>query len=212
MFTSTPGSYTGPVPMVVHVHGAHVEEDSDGYAEAWYLPNAANIPSGFFTVGSMYDEFKAKAEGRYGQAWTPGSAVFQYPNDQRATTLWYHDHTLGMTRLNVYAGPAGFYNIRGGPDDLPAGVLPGPGPCVVTARDEILRNPARHPGPLLQRGRLAVLPGHREFFDGFAGPVYPGPATSPRSGTRRLSATRWSSTATPGRSSMSSRAGTASAF
>ena len=40
-----------------------------------------------------------------------------YPNDQRATTLWYHDHTLGMTRVNVYAGPAGFYLIRGGPDD-----------------------------------------------------------------------------------------------
>ncbi len=34
----------------------------------------------------------------------------------RASTIWYHDHALGMTRLNVYAGPAGFYIIRGGPD------------------------------------------------------------------------------------------------
>ena len=40
-----PGPYTGPVPMVSHVHGAvGVGDDSDGYAEAWYLPNAARRP------------------------------------------------------------------------------------------------------------------------------------------------------------------------
>src|SRR6266511_4362389 len=44
-FTETPGPYTGPVPMVTHVHGAvGVADDSDGYAEAWYLPAAKNIP------------------------------------------------------------------------------------------------------------------------------------------------------------------------
>ena len=36
--------------------------------------------------------------------------------------LWYHDHTLGMTRVNVYAGPVGFYCIRGGPSDVPPGL------------------------------------------------------------------------------------------
>ncbi len=36
-----------------------------------------------------------------------GYADFVYRNDQPATTLWYHDHALGMTRNNVYAGPAG---------------------------------------------------------------------------------------------------------
>lgn len=47
-------------------------------------------------------------------AWiTPGnSALFDYPNLQNGTTLWYHDHALGITRLNVYAGLAGFYIIR----------------------------------------------------------------------------------------------------
>ena len=35
-----------------------------------------------------------------------------YPNCQPSTTLWYHDHALGITRLNVYAGLAGFYLIR----------------------------------------------------------------------------------------------------
>ncbi len=62
--------------------------------------------------------------------------MFQYPNDHRASTLWYHDHTLGMTRANVYAGPAGFYLVRGGPDDEvidsrdgTTAVLPGPAPA-----------------------------------------------------------------------------------
>jgi FtsP/CotA-like multicopper oxidase with cupredoxin domain len=39
------------------------------------------------------------------------SAVFDYPNAQRGATIWYHDHALGATRLNVYAGLAGFYLI-----------------------------------------------------------------------------------------------------
>ena len=43
--------------------------------------------------------------------------TFTYLNDQPSTTLWYHDHALGMTRVNVYAGPAGYWLIRD-----PAGV------------------------------------------------------------------------------------------
>ena len=44
--------------------------------------------------------------------------------------MWYHDHTLGMTRANVYAGPAGFYLLRGGPGDAVQGTLPGPAPAL----------------------------------------------------------------------------------
>ena len=52
-FSSTPGPYTGPVPMVTHVHGAvGVGDESDGYTEAWYLPAANNIPSGYATEGT----------------------------------------------------------------------------------------------------------------------------------------------------------------
>lgn len=55
--------------------------------------------------------------------------TYEYANVQEATTLWYHDHALGITRLNVYAGLAGFYWLRddrdtgrpGNPLGLPAG-------------------------------------------------------------------------------------------
>ena len=60
-------------------------------------------PDGYARVGSHYQPFRAKFQRLHGQAWTPGAAVFQYDNDQPASTLWYHDHTLGMTRVNVYA-------------------------------------------------------------------------------------------------------------
>jgi spore coat protein A len=127
---SDPTPYTGPVPIVTHLHGGHSGEESDGFTEAWYLPAARNIPAGFARVGSFYERFRAEAQRLYGQAWTPGSAVFQYDNDQRAATMWYHDHTLGMTRSNVYAGPAGFYLLRGGPADAVVGTLPGPAPAL----------------------------------------------------------------------------------
>jgi len=123
-FTSTPGPYRGPVPFVTHLHGAHVTEESDGYPEAWYLPVARNIPSGFARVGSFYDRFRAEARDRFGVSWDPGTAIFQYRNDQRATALWYHSHELGLTRTMIYSGLSGYYLLRGGSSDLPPGVLP----------------------------------------------------------------------------------------
>jgi len=43
----------------------------------------------------------------------PGeSTVYTYPNDQLPATLWYHDHAMGITRLNVYMGLAGYYLVR----------------------------------------------------------------------------------------------------
>ena len=113
--------YVGPVPMVTHLHGAHVGPESDGYPEAWWLPDADNIPAGYATRGSQWGQIAGATQ-------EAGAAVFQYPNDQAATTLWYHDHSLGMTRVNVYAGPAGFYLLRGGANDLPGGRVPGPAP------------------------------------------------------------------------------------
>jgi spore coat protein A len=87
------------VRTVVHVHGAQTLPDSDGYPDAWYT-----------------------ADGKLGAA--AGANPARFPNEQQATTLWYHDHALGITRLNVYAGLAGFYLIRDEQEDalnLPGG-------------------------------------------------------------------------------------------
>jgi FtsP/CotA-like multicopper oxidase with cupredoxin domain len=159
---SDPTPYMGPVPMVTHVHGAHVGEESDGYAEAWWLPDANNIPMGYATTGTFYDYFAKK----YNTKWDPGTATFDYPNDQPATTLWYHDHSLGMTRLNVYAGPAGYWLIRGGPYDTDLGyVAPGVGDSPFGEYTEI---------PIVIQDRsfnndgTLFYPDNRAFFEGLA--------------------------------------------
>jgi spore coat protein A len=55
----------------------------------------------------------SESDGLPEKWYTPGrSAVYSYPNDQRAATLWYHDHAVGITRLNVYAGLSGLYLLR----------------------------------------------------------------------------------------------------
>jgi spore coat protein A len=191
-FAATPGPYTGPVPMVTHVHGsAGVGDESDGYAEAWYLPVAGNLPAGYATEGTWYDFFKGKAATNYGETWGPGFATFQYPNSQRASTIWYHDHTLGMTRLNVYAGPAGFFIIRGGPAGdgtvidarfgTPA-VLPGPAPM---EGDKFPSNKTYYEIPIAIQDRSfdadgsLFYPDTRAFFDGILGPYIPGTDISP---------------------------------
>ena len=90
------------VRTVVHLHGGHVPDHSDGYPEAW------------FAAG-----FKEK-----GPHWS--RQVYDYPNDQEASMLWYHDHAIGITRLNVYAGLAGLYVIHDDNEDRlqAAGHLP----------------------------------------------------------------------------------------
>jgi spore coat protein A len=80
------------VRTVVHVHGAKVPAESDGFPDSWY------------TAGR--------------------SATHHYPNRQDAATLWYHDHAMGIERLNQYAGLFGFYLLRDDAEDalgLPRG-------------------------------------------------------------------------------------------
>ncbi len=71
------------VRVMTHLHGAFVSGDSDG--------NPAITPNGF----------------------GPGDTqTVDYPNEQPATLLWFHDHGLGATRLNVFAGLAAAYLLR----------------------------------------------------------------------------------------------------
>jgi spore coat protein A len=78
----------GNIPTVPHLHGSHVEWESDGHPEAWFTQNST----------------------QRGDHWR--KHLYEYENTQRAATLWYHDHAIGITRLNVYAGLAGMYLLR----------------------------------------------------------------------------------------------------
>ncbi|CAI5961832.1 unnamed protein product [Closterium sp. NIES-65] len=74
----------GGVPITIHVHGAQVSSSHDGHPEAWYT-----------YWGEKGPEFESNQH--------------HYPNMQPPSTLWYHDHTLGMTRLNTVAGLFGAF-------------------------------------------------------------------------------------------------------
>jgi len=85
--------WEGAQPAVPHIHGGEVAPAYDGGPDAWWTPGASDFGLGFpGTVGNPAVEFV-------------------YPNAQQAGTIWFHDHALGITRLNVYAGMAGVYPI-----------------------------------------------------------------------------------------------------
>jgi spore coat protein A, manganese oxidase len=66
------------------------------------------------TVVHLHGGKVPPASDGYPEDWyTPGkAAVYHYPNQQDAAALWYHDHALGITRLNVYAGLFGLFLVR----------------------------------------------------------------------------------------------------
>jgi spore coat protein A len=66
------------------------------------------------------------ASDGYPEDWVvPGkSLVYHYPNKQAAALLFYHDHTMGINRLNIYAGLQGLFVVRDETEDalnLPKG-------------------------------------------------------------------------------------------
>jgi FtsP/CotA-like multicopper oxidase with cupredoxin domain len=95
------------VPLVPHVHGGRNDSPFDGNPEYFYSP-------GYMVRGPRWVNKRYKYGG---PEW-----------NNTAGMMWYHDHSLGITRLNVYAGLAGFFPLRddndsgkeGNPLGLPA--------------------------------------------------------------------------------------------
>lgn len=86
-----------PVPIVNHLHGGRTRPESDGY------PTDLILPPGGFDGLRMHDPL-AKL--------STGERRYEYRNDQRAATLWYHDHRMDFTGASVWRGLAGFYILR----------------------------------------------------------------------------------------------------
>ncbi|MFJ1531083.1 multicopper oxidase family protein [Streptomyces mirabilis] len=82
---------------VVHQHGGYTAPQSDGQ------PLQAFSPKGFHAEGyTTLDPSRVK----------PNEAIYGYTNHDHSCMLWYHDHAMGMSALNVYAGLAGLYLIN----------------------------------------------------------------------------------------------------
>jgi len=109
-----------PVPISSHVHGAEVQSTSDGNPDAW------------FTYSGMHGAAYNSEEPT-----DPNAAVYHYPNMQPAATIWYHDHALGMTRLNVMSGLAGFYLLRDAADTLAPSLPQGKYDVPIVLQDRI---------------------------------------------------------------------------
>lgn len=86
----------GFIPIVTHLHAGHNLAAFDGTPEQWFTQSRSG-PGGTGPRETGSDFV---------------SSTMQYMNDQHSATLWYHDHALGITRLNVYAGLAGFYLLQ----------------------------------------------------------------------------------------------------
>jgi spore coat protein A len=85
----------------VHLHGGFTPWISDGGPYAWWSPDG--------THGASFLNNEVLNPGA-----APNQAEYFYTNDQSARLVWYHDHALGTTRLNAYAGLATAYIIRDG--------------------------------------------------------------------------------------------------
>ncbi len=89
------------VPTVVHLHGGHTPAASDGAPLDLVLP-----------VGGGHD-----METHEGGVVTTGTREYDYPMQQRAATLWYHDHRMDFTGPAIYRGLAGFHLVHDDVED-----------------------------------------------------------------------------------------------
>jgi spore coat protein A len=101
------------------------------------------------------------------------STICSYDNDQSATMLWYHDHALGITRYNIYAGLAGAYIIRD-PEEASLGLPSGKYEVPLVIQDRNLD--AAEDGTLNGRMLHKVTDDTMEFFGPFTtvnGTIWP---------------------------------------
>jgi len=137
------------VPLVPHVHGGNNKSKYDGNPE--YFASPVDPLTGLAVTGPRWLSNKYKYGGR---TW----------NDT-AGMVWYHDHALGITRLNVYAGLAGFFALRDDNDSgmagNPAGLPADPYELGFAVQDRMFRNT----GELF----YSAFPGE-PFYDDFIEP------------------------------------------
>jgi len=87
----------------LHLHGGRTPWISDGTPHQWITPAGEDTP---YPEGVSVTNVPDMPDPE------PGAQTFFYTNAQSARMMFYHDHSLGITRLNVYAGEAAGYLIQ----------------------------------------------------------------------------------------------------
>lgn len=124
------GSQQPDNAMVVHLHGGEIPPEADGFAELWfgntntaaaYSPGCTDPKSPQCVPQPIDPPLSIAATGTPLTMTRPtgNSMIYNYPMVQEAGMIWYHDHALGKTRINVVAGPAGFFQINDPPNEPP---------------------------------------------------------------------------------------------
>jgi len=90
--------------ITTHLHGGEVPYTSDGHPDAW----ATNDPA----VQAKWVKAADPSIGFPGRGASNALPPYTYPNTQEASTLWFHDHSMGITRLDAYAGVAAVYLVK----------------------------------------------------------------------------------------------------
>lgn len=111
------------VPLVPHVHGGRNDSPFDGNPEYFFAPG-----------------WRIR-----GPRWTDRKYLLGGPDwNNKAGMMWYHDHALGITRLNVYAGLAGFFPLRDNDDtgkpDNPRGLPADPYELGYAVQDRMFKD------------------------------------------------------------------------
>ncbi|TVT27570.1 phenoxazinone synthase [Amycolatopsis rhizosphaerae] len=114
---------TGQYPVTA-VIGPEYSQNEPGTSGGTVDPHVAALPP--WTVVHLHGGRTIAGSDGWTEncALTGQSQVADYGNDQRASLLWYHDHAMGITRLNVLSGLAGLYVVRDEEEDrlgLPSG-------------------------------------------------------------------------------------------
>ena len=116
-------TYNGSMPgPTIEAHSGHpvTVEWHNGLPARHFLPIDHNLcgaekdkPEVRAVVHVHGARAPADSDGFPADWYVPGKSRLQtYPNDQEAATLWYHDHAMGINRLNMYAGLFGAYLLR----------------------------------------------------------------------------------------------------
>ena len=100
--------YTNSLPSGNQRRGRHLlEVDECAHGPNYWQDTARTV------VHLHGGHVPSRVDGHPEYDFMPGAFdTYEYPNNQLPATLWYHDHALGITRLNVYAGMAAFYILR----------------------------------------------------------------------------------------------------